>query len=64
MKIVSRRQIYIEKVAISSHLVGILTHEKDLLVRPRVKEDEKHHRGRKTVEYQIKMGSLVNDIPD
>jgi hypothetical protein len=39
MKIVSRRQIYIEKVAISNYIVGFLTYEKEFIVRPLISED-------------------------
>ncbi len=34
MKIAAKKQLYIEKVAISEHLIGIVTHEKDVLIKP------------------------------
>ena len=64
MKISAKKQIYIEKVAISQHLIGIVTHEKDVLIKPFLTESEKHQRGRRIVPYQIRLGNLVQDIPD
>jgi hypothetical protein len=64
MKINAKKQLYIEKVAISEHLIGIITHEKEVLVKPFLTESEKHQRGRRVVPYQIKLGNLVKDVPD
>jgi hypothetical protein len=64
MKINAKKQLYIEKVAISEHLIGIITHEKEVLVKPFLTESEKHQRGRRIVPYQIRLGNLVQDVPD
>ena len=38
MKINSKKQIYIDKISMSDNLIGIITHEKDVLIKPLLKE--------------------------
>lgn len=64
MKINAKKQLYIEKVVISEHLIGMITHEKDVLIKPFLNESEKHQRGRRVIPYQVRMGNLVTDVPD
>lgn len=64
MKISAKKQLYIEKVAISEHLIGVVTHEREVLIKPFLTQAEKNQRGRKVTPYQIRLGNLVQDVPD